>query len=171
MIDIDVLAQLIPNPLTMLVQLCSTLVLFLLAKKFLWPSVKRYLDARSEKMQSDLNESEKAKQDAFSDREKAKVQLNEASGKAEEIVSAAIRQAKDEKANILEQADREAEAARKRAEEQINAERQAMYADMKKEMVDIAMSAAGKLIGETNPEELDRQAIDAFIKDTEDHGK
>jgi F-type H+-transporting ATPase subunit b len=171
MIDVDIVSQLVPNPLTMIVQLCSTLVLFLLAKKFLWPSVKRYLDARSEKMQSDLNESEKAKQDAFSDREKAKVQLNEASGKAEEIVSAAIRQAKDEKANILEQADREAEAARKRAEEQINAERQAMYADMKKEMVDIAMSAAGKLIGETNPEELDRQAIDAFIKDTEDHGK
>ena len=171
MIDVDIVSQLVPNPLTMIVQLCSTLVLFLLAKIFLWPSVKRYLDARSEKMQSDLNESEKAKQDAFSDREKAKVQLNEASGKAEEIVSAAIRQAKDEKANILEQADREAEAARKRAEEQINAERQAMYADMKKEMVDIAMSAAGKLIGETNPEELDRQAIDAFIKDTEDHGK
>ena len=171
MIDVDIVGQLVPNPLTMIVQLCSTLVLFLIAKIFLWPSVKKYLDARSEKMQSDLNESEKAKQDAFSDREKAKEQLSEASGKAEEIVNAAIRQAKDEKAGILEQAGREAEAVRKKAEEQINAERQAMYADMKKEMVDIAMSAAGKLIGETNGEDLDRAAIDAFIKDAEDHGK
>ena len=56
MIDIDVLGQLIPNPVTMLVQLCSTLILFLLMKKFLWSSVKNFLDVRSEKMQSDLEE-------------------------------------------------------------------------------------------------------------------
>ena len=35
MIDVDIIGQLVPNPLTMVVQLCSTLVLFLLAKKFL----------------------------------------------------------------------------------------------------------------------------------------
>jgi F0F1-type ATP synthase membrane subunit b/b' len=85
MIDIDVLGQLIPNPLTMLVQLCSTLVLFLLAKKFLWPSVQAYLGKRSEKMQSDLEVSEQAKQEALSDRQKALNQLNEASDKAEQI--------------------------------------------------------------------------------------
>jgi len=35
MIDIDILGQLIPNPITMVVQLCSTLILFLVMKKFL----------------------------------------------------------------------------------------------------------------------------------------
>ena len=30
MIDIDVIGQLLPNPITMLTQLCSTLVLFLM---------------------------------------------------------------------------------------------------------------------------------------------
>ena len=34
MIDIDVIGQLLPNPITMLTQLCSTLVLFLVIKKF-----------------------------------------------------------------------------------------------------------------------------------------
>ena len=47
MIDVDITGQLIPNLLTVLVQLCSTLVLFLLAKKFLWKSVKNWLDART----------------------------------------------------------------------------------------------------------------------------
>ena len=61
MIDIDIVEQLIPNPMTMLVQLCSTLVLFLLMKKFLWKSVKNFLDVRADKMQSDLAESEQAK--------------------------------------------------------------------------------------------------------------
>jgi F-type H+-transporting ATPase subunit b len=170
MIDIDVLGQLIPNPLTMIVQLCSTLVLFLLMKKFLWKSVKNFMNVRSEKMQSDLSASEQAKQDAFSDRQKALEQLNEASGKAEDIVSAAVRQAKDEKASILAQADREADAVRKKAHEQIEAERQAMYRDLQNEMVEVAMAAAGKLIGSKDGEDLDRRAIDAFIKETEAHG-
>lgn len=52
MIDVDITGQLIPNLLTVLVQLCSTLVLFLLAKKFLWKSVKNWLDARADKMLS-----------------------------------------------------------------------------------------------------------------------
>ena len=171
MIDIDVLGQLIPNPLTMLVQLCSTLVLFFLAKIFLWPSVQTYLGKRSEKMQSDLEASEQAKQEALIDRQKALSQLNEASDKAEQIVSAAVKQAKEEKAGILAQADKEADAARKKAHEQIEAERQAMYADMKREMVEVALSAAGKLLGEQNPEELDRDAIDAFVKEAGSYGE
>lgn len=165
MISIDVLSQLIPNPLTMLVQLCSTLILFLLMKKFLWKSVQEFLGKRSEKMQSDLEVSEQAKQDALVDRQKALEQLNEASDKAEQIVNAAVKQAKQEKAGILAQADKEAEAARRRAHDQIEAERQSMYDDMKREMVEVALTAAGKLLGEKNPEELDRDAIDAFVKE------
>lgn len=165
MIDIDIVGQLLPNPLTMIVQLCSTLVLFLLMKKFLWASVQDFLAKRAEKMQADLAESEQAKQDALSDRRKALEQLNEASDRAEEIVSAAVRQAKDEKETILTQASREADAERKKAREQIQAERQEMYSSMRQEMIEVAMAAAGKLISEQNSADLDRQAVDAFVKE------
>ena len=171
MIDVDVLGQLIPNPLTMIVQLCSTLVLFLLMKKFLWTSVQNFLEKRSEKMQSDLDASEQAKQDAFSDRQKAMEQLTEASKKSEEIVSAAIKQAKVEKDSILAQADKEAANTKKKAHEQIEAERAAMYDSMKKEMVEVALAAAGKLIGENSGTEYDRDAISAFVKEASEHGE
>lgn len=165
MIDIDVYNQLVPNPLTMAVQLLSTFVLFMIAYKLLWPATQKYLAGRADKMQADLDESEQAKQAAIEDRRKAMEELNEASQKSEEIVSAAVRQAKDEKDAILAQADREAVAARKKAHEQIEAERAAMYESMKKEMVEIALSAAGKLIGENSAEAVDREAIDAFVKE------
>ncbi len=165
MIDIDIVGQLLPNPLTMIVQLCSTLVLFLLMKKFLWASVQDFLAKRAEKMQADLAESEQAKQDALSDRRKALEQLNEASDRAEEIVSAAVRQAKDEKETILTQASREADAERKKAREQIQAERQEMYSSMRQEMIEVAMAAAGKLISDQSSADLDRQAVDAFVKE------
>ena len=169
--EVNIVEQLFPNGLTALTQLCSTLVLFLIAKIFLWPSVKKFLDARAEKMQEELALSQQAKEEALADRKVALEQLNTASTKSEEIVSAAIQQAKQEKKQILAQADKEAAAVKQRAQEQIEAERREMYASMKKEMVDVAFSAAGKLIGEQEAEKVDRQAIDAFVKETVGNGE
>ena len=169
--EVNIVEQLFPNVLTVLVQLCSTFVLFLIAKIFLWPSVKKFLDARAEKMQEELALSQQAKEEALADRKVALEQLNTASTKSEEIVSAAIQQAKQEKKQILAQADKEAAAVKQRAQEQIEAERREMYASMKKEMVDVAFRAAGKLIGEQEAEKVDRQAIDAFVKETVGNGE
>ena len=159
MIDVDITGQLIPNLLTVLVQLCSTLVLFLLAKKFLWKSVKNWLDARADKMQSDFETSEKAKQDALSDRENAKNQLNEAAKKSEAIVEAAVKEADSEKQAILDKARAEAEEEKAKAREAIENDRLKMVDSVKKEMVNVAMDAAEKLIGSKNGEVLDRKAI------------
>ena len=169
--EVNIVEQLFPNGLTVLTQLCSTLILFLIAKYFLWASVKSFLDARAEKMQEELALSQKAKEEALADRKVALEQLNTASTKSEEIVSAAIQQAKQEKKQILAQADKEAAAVKQRAQEQIEAERREMYASMKKEMVDVAFSAAGKLIGEQEGEKVDRQAIDAFVKEAVGNGE
>ena len=169
--EVNIVEQLFPNVLTVLVQLCSTFVLFLIAKKFLWESVKKFLDARADKIQEELVLSQQAKEEALADRRVALEQLNTASTKSEEIVSAAIQQAKQEKKQILAQADKEAAAVKQRAQEQIEAERREMYASMKKEMVDVAFSAAGKLIGEREGEKVDRQAIDAFVKEAVSDGE
>ena len=78
MITIDVIGQLIPNPMTMLAQLCSTLVLFLFVKKFLWTSVTNFLDARSAAMQMDLKQSAEARKEAEADRETARAEVRQA---------------------------------------------------------------------------------------------
>ncbi len=169
MIDVDIIGQLIPNPITMVVQLCSTLVLFLLMKKFLWKSVKEFLTVRSDKMQDDLSKSETAKEEALADRNLAKEELQQASLRSEEIVNAAVKEARNEKESILAQATKEADATRKKASEQIEIEREEMYRSMQKEMVEVALAAAGKLLEEKNGEDLDREAIDAFVKEATDN--
>jgi F-type H+-transporting ATPase subunit b len=168
MIDIDIVEQLIPNPLTMLVQLCSTLVLFLLMKKLLWKSVKDYLQARSDKMQEDLTAQEAARTAAESDREAASLQLQQAGSRSEEIVAAAVREAGSQRETILADAERDAESVRKRAHEQIEQEREEMYSDMRREMVEVALTAASTLLSGEKAENLDRQAIDAFVKEATD---
>ena len=171
MIDVDIIGQLVPNPLTMVVQLCSTLVLFFLMKKFLWKSVKEFMTARSDKMQEDLNASEVAKEAALLDRNRAKEELQQASERSEEIVNAAVKEAKNEKESILAQANKEADAARKKASEQIVIEREEMYRSMQKEMVEVALAAAIKLLEEENGEDLDREAIDAFVKEATENAE
>ena len=168
MIDVDIVGQLIPNPLTMLVQLCSTLVLFLLMRKYLWASVKQYLAVRGEKMQEDLAAGEAARAAAESDREAAALQLKNAGSRSEEIVSAAVKEAGSRKESILADANKEADMVRTKAREQMRAEWDAMYSDMQKEMVEVAMAAAGKLLMKDNADELDQQAIDAFVKEATD---
>lgn len=169
MIDVDIIAKLVPNPLSMVVQLCSTLVLFLLVKKFLWKSVQNFFNTREEKMQADLNAGEQAKSEAIANLEKATEQLKTASAKSQEIVDAAVKEAKDQKTTILAQASKEADVQRKKAHEQIEAERNAMYDSVKEEMVNVAMDAAGKLIGEKSGEDLDRKAIAEFVKEASAH--
>lgn len=168
MIDVDIVGQLVPNPMTMLVQLCSTLILFLMMRKYLWASIKEFLGKRGEKMQEDLTAGENARKAAEADRQEAALELRSAGTKSEEIVNLAVKEAAGRKEEILAEANREAEQVRNKAREQIKAEREAMYSDMQKEMIEVAMSAAGKLLMRDNGEDLDRQAIDAFVKEATD---
>ena len=165
MIDIDILSQLIPNPITMVVQLCSTLVLFLLMKKFLWTSVQNFLGKRADKMQSDLEESEALKKASSVDREKASQELGEASNKSQQIVDAAIKEAKAQKDAILQEAQKEAQNTMQKAEDRINKQKIEMVASMQKEMVDIAMAATEKLIGSKSDAQMDKEAVDSFVKE------
>ncbi len=167
MIDIDIIGQLFPNPLTVVVQLCSTAVLFLIVRKFLWGTVTKFLDQRGEKLQEDLTAAEEAKTAALEDRTKALEQLHEASKKSEDIVGAAVKEAKSQKEQILQDAKGQAAATVKRAQEQIEAERQEMYKSMRTEMVNVALDAAEKLIGEKSDTEMDRDAVNAFVREAE----
>ena len=168
-INVDIVGQLVPNPISMLVQLCSTLVLFLLIKKFLWKPVQNFFNARENAMQADLKAASDAKAAAEADRKEAGRQLQDASGKADEIVNAAVKEAKAQKYAILESAGKEADAEKRRAHEQIENERQAMVDSMKNEMINVALDAAGKLIGSKADEETDCQAVDAFVKEASAH--
>ena len=42
---------------------------------------------------------------------------------------------------------------------------------MKKEMIEVAMAAAEKLLEDQDGVSLDRQAVDAFVKEAAAHGK
>ena len=61
------------------------------------------------------------------------------------------------------------EEEKAKAREAIENDRLKMVDSVKKEMVNVAMDAAEKLIGSKNGEELDRKAIQDFVKEADSH--
>lgn len=165
MISIDVIGQLLPNPITMLVQLCSTLVLFLVIKKYLWKSIVNMLEARSEAMQAELTKATELKDEAEKMNSDAKVTIKEAGNKARELVENAKTESAQLKEKLMKEAKAEADNKLEAARREIDHERNQMREEVAKEIVDVAMAATEKLLLDKTTTEDDRKAIEKFVKD------
>ena len=85
-ITFDVAEQLFPNIATMIVQLCSTGVIFLVAYKFLFNPVRDFLASKSELTNKELEDAKLANEEAKKNVEETRKQLKEASYQAKEII-------------------------------------------------------------------------------------
>ncbi len=164
MITIDVIGQLIPNPMTMLTQLCSTLVLFLFVKKFLWTSVTNFLDARSAAMQQDLKASAEARSEAEADREAARAEVRQARETSRKILERVKDESEALRTSIVSQAKKEAELKVEAAEREIEAQKKQAHNEMVHEMVSVAMAAAEKLMNEKADAQDDAKIIEEYVR-------
>ena len=165
MITIDVIGQLIPNPITMLTQLCSTLVLFLFVKKFLWTAVTNFIDRRSEAMQNDLRLSAEAKKDAEADREAARAEVRQARETSRKILEKVKDESEVLRTSIVNQAKKEAESKIEAADRAIEAQKKQAHDEMVQEMVSVAMAAAEKLMSEKADAQDDARIIEDYVRD------
>ena len=122
------------------------------------------MQKRSDKLQSDLLAGESAKAEAETDRALAKKQLEQASLKSKELVEKATVQAKQERQLILDQAEQEAKIREARASEQIAKERRDLENSIKAEIVNVALSATAKVVGEKHAKDIDEEAIARFVE-------
>lgn len=119
----DIQGVLFPNWITMLVQLCSTLVLFLLCKKLLWKPARDILAKRRDKMNENLMSSQKLREDASVELDKAKEELEHARNRSGEIVESARKEAENLRAEIVNKANSEASAKLALADKEIEQKR------------------------------------------------
>ena len=169
MINVDVVGQLFPSLPTVLVQLLSTLVLFLAAKKLLYKPIMDFLHARQVEAQRELDDAKTLKAQAQSDRNKAASELKASAQKADALLSAAKLNAEKEKQAILSSARESAKATMDNADQWAKSRKAALLDDVKDEMVDIALAASAKLMASKADSESDRKAVEAFVKEMGEH--
>lgn len=159
----DIQGVLFPNWITMLVQLCSTLVLFLLCKKLLWKPARDILAKRKDKMNENLMSSQKLREDASVELDKAKEELEHARNRSGEIVESARKEAENLRAEIVNKANSEASAKLALADKEIEQKERDAQDRIHDEMVDVAMAAVSKLMSDKATTSDDKKAIEDFI--------
>ena len=155
----DVQGALFPNLLTMLAQLCATLVLFLLCKKLLWKPARKILDERRTSMNKSLTDAKKYKEEANEELNKAKSELELAKKESVDIISNARNEAENLKKDILDDANKAASLKIEDAEKRIEQKHEELKDEIKEEIVDVAMSAVKKLLNEKMTDEDDKKCM------------
>jgi F-type H+-transporting ATPase subunit b len=132
--------------LTLIVQTVMFIVLIWFTMKVVWPMILGPMDERSRKIAAGLAAAEKGTQDLASAHERAEVIMREARERAAQIVDQAQHRAND----MVEEAKGTATAEGARllasAKEQINLEAAHARESLRRDVAQIAVSAAAKIL-------------------------
>ena len=164
-IETDVLGQLLPNPLTMLAQLCATAILFFLMYKLAYKPVKKILDKRSEYEQSKLSDADNLKKKYEDLHAEAEKEINDAKAKAQEIINKAQDEGSRVKNNLIDEGKQKSQQIIDEAQNNIAMQKSKMLDEMHGEIVNVALTAAEKLLQSKLNSKNDKESIDEFIKE------
>lgn len=153
----------LPTLVNFIPQILATGILFLVLRHFLFDPVTNILNSRSEKIVSNLEESTKEKRDAQAVKAEYELKLEDAKGEARKIVDSAKLRGEQLQSEILEEAKKDAQKVSEKAMADIEREKQVMLADLKSEVVDIAMLAASKIIEKDLDPNTHKTMINQFI--------
>lgn len=129
---------------------------------FLYKPVTRMLDERSAKIKESLQEAERIKLESVQAEEAVKVQIESGRKEGQAIVAQASQIAERVKEEARAGAKEEANALIAKARTEIERERAESFDQLRQEFVDLAISAAEKVINQS----LDKKAHQRLIEET-----
>ena len=141
---------------TIAFSIINILVLFLFLKKFLFGRIQNIMDQRATAVQADLDQAKASKEEAHQLRQQYEDTLSGANARTA---------AKEQGNQITEQAQQEASRMIQNAQKEIDAERQNTLAGAQKEIADLALAAAAKLVEGKMDDAENRNLVDAFLKE------
>jgi len=147
--------------------LAFAIVFFALAK-FAFPAISKTLEDRADAIEGGLARAENSQAEAAAMLEQYRAQLADARGEAANIRA----EAQAEKTAMIESARGEAAAAAasvtERAQAQIEAERSQAMSSLRRDVSELALTLAGKVVGESLTDDARaRASVDRFIADLE----
>jgi F-type H+-transporting ATPase subunit b len=138
------------------------IILFLLNKLAVGP-VTRILAERRARIEQGLKDAEQARTDREQAEQERLNALQEARREANEILTRAQRVAQETREQDIAATRAELDRMRERATTEIDAEKQRALADLRAEVADLALAAAGKVVGETMTGERQRRLVEEFL--------
>lgn len=150
------IAQVVTNIIGFLI------VVWILAK-FAWGPILGLLDARREKIQGDFAEAEKALTDAEELKGEFSAKLGDIKVIEREKIQEAVKRGEGIADGIVTEARRSADSVREKAELDITMETEKAQIALRDSVVQMAIAASAKVIGERLDDEKHRKLIRDFI--------
>jgi F-type H+-transporting ATPase subunit b len=141
----------------------SFTVLLVLLYKFAWPGLKKGMEARSERIRTDLDVAESAKADAQHLLDDYKAQLADAKNESAHIIEEARQTADALRREAEQRLQTELAELRARASADVEAAKAQAIADLRAEVATLAIGAAEVVIQKNLDRETQMQLIENYI--------
>jgi len=154
---------LLPAPEELIAGILAFGIIFLVVWKFALPTFKTTLEGRQFAIRSELEAAEKTKVEAGSLLTDYRAQIAGAQDEASKIIADARDDGEAVKAEIIARAETEAEAIKTRAHEEVASERERVAGDLRRQVADLSLSVAEKVVAVNIDASLQRELVDKYI--------
>jgi F-type H+-transporting ATPase subunit b len=151
-------------------QIVNFVLLLVILRVFLYKPIVNMLDKRREKIRTDLEEAENARSQAEAAKQEYEKQVEEAREERRSILAQAREQADKMREETLDKARVEAQDLVAKTEDEMETLRRQALAGAQDEIVELAMAAAGKVVGEALDAKAHRRLIQEFIAEVGELG-
>jgi F-type H+-transporting ATPase subunit b len=151
------------NIFWIIVSAANFLVFFALAYIIVLKPVGRMIAERRDRIEQGLKDADAARRDREAAADQRQAILQEARREANEILTRAQRLADEAREQGVADTRSDIERMRAQAVAEIDAERQKALGDVRAQVADLALLAAGKVVGETLTDQRERRLVDEFL--------
>ncbi len=148
---------------TILFVTVSFLVLLLALKKFAWGPVVDIMQQREDKIASDIDNAENSKIEADKLGKQRQLELKQSRTEAQKIIAQAKDTAENNAHAILVDAQEHATRIKKQAQEDLRIERERMIDEAKKEVADLSVEIASKILKKELSADTHQELIQSSI--------
>lgn len=152
---------------TLIAQLLVFLAMLAILSRVAWGPLVKMLEARRARIQEGIEATERAKKDREAAEQEYRAKLEEARREAQKMVEQAQRMGESLRQELEQKAREQAEQIVTQAKKEIGQERERAIQGLRAEVAELAIMAAGRVIGETIDARKHRELIDRAIEEAE----
>ena len=151
------------NLFWVIVSATTFVLFFVLIYYFAFDGLKKTLEDRRERIEQGLKDAEQARRDRESAEQERLAALQEARREANDIINRAQKVASETREQDIAATREELDRMRERAAAEIEAEKQRAIAELRGEVTDLALAAAGRVVGESMTGDRQRKLVADFL--------
>jgi len=151
------------QPLDIVIYIINIVVLFLLLRVILYKPVSKFLHARTERIQKQLDDAAAERGEADALKASYEEKLSEAKKDAQQLLLTETQKANSAAAEIINSAHGQAEQLLSDARERAEEERQDAITRLEQQIADMAIALAGEILQREVSKEDNEKVIDSFF--------